>query len=121
MSNLNTDEIREDAIYWRKYKVVKACRAFDSALMNALAEIDRLKEELEMALSIANRSSKAVLKWNDEIEQRTKEECKEATAFEKFAEWWLKEEGFSIHESQEPILVAVWKWKEQAIEEAGKT
>ena len=42
------------------------------------SQFKECREELKIALDTANRSSKAVLKWNAEIEQRTKDACKEA-------------------------------------------
>ncbi len=42
-------------------------------LKSAMNQLKECREELRTALDTANRSSKAVLKWNAKIEQRTKE------------------------------------------------
>ena len=64
--------------------------------------IDQLKEdreELKTALDTANRSSKAVLKWNAEIEQRTKDDCKQIIK----DKWWPHDYGYKL----ESILQAI--------------
>ena len=64
--------------------------------------IDQLKEcreELKIALDTANRSSKAVLKWNAEIEQRTKDDCKQIIK----DKWWPHDYGYKL----ESILQAI--------------
>ncbi len=43
-----------------------------------LNQLKACREELRTALDTANRSSKAVLKWNAEIEQRTKETVRDS-------------------------------------------
>ncbi len=56
-------------------------------------------EELRTALDTANRSSKAVLKWNAEIELRTKEDCKQIIK----DKWWPHDYGYKL----ESILQAI--------------
>ena len=53
-------------------------QALEGALSQVERELKERREELRTALDTANRSSKAVLKWNAEIEQRTKDAVRDS-------------------------------------------
>ncbi len=84
------------------------------------SEIDRLREELKIALSIANRSSKAVLKWNDEIEQQTKEALRVRLKIglsETFiAAHGIKPQGDEITVTHDELIA----WIDKAIDSVGE-
>ena len=76
VSSENGDlELSLQELHWRNGREVpaEADARLIAAAPDLLNQLKECREELKTALDTANRSSKAVLKWNAEIEQRTKD------------------------------------------------